>query len=372
MCCKIYLWRSPGSRFEILLRCRVYPMNCDEYVGQFLSAHADDELTVTERLLVEKHLHDCPSCRARLVEEHALKAHVRRQAGILRTPADVRLRIRASLGERVERDREYPNLRRSAPSVFRRNVARRPAPSGSLAQSGVSKHSSGDASTRSGSARKWLALQLRRAQQLAPIGFVVIVLAGATMLFRSNWRSMSGLAAPKDQRSIPTFDFAIDRLDQLSREFAPNVPPEAFSRDDGAYFAWVEGNDPVRHVSAELPDISASYEKMQMLPEFCDFALAGYQLVGGRIDRMPNGEPVTYTLYRNQANSLLSIGLKKKIGAPQGGYWFGTHALYSYRNYSLCLTIDPVGHFVSIIVARAPMVQLLRDVAASDIVAWDR
>lgn len=347
-------------------------MNCDEYVDQFLSAHADDELSATERLLVEKHLHDCPRCRARLVEEHALKAHIRHQAGIFRAPADVRLRIRAALGEGIERNRDHRNIHRSAPPSFSKDIGRRRALSGRLMRSGVSKDFTGDVSNRSGSSRKWLALQLRRAQQLAPIGFVVVVLAGATMLFRFNWRSMSGLAAPKYQRSIPAFDFAIDQLNRLSREFAPNVPPEAFSRDGGAYFAWVEGNDSVRHVSAELPDISASYEKMQMLPEFCDFALAGYQLVGGRIDRMPNGEPVTYTLYRNQANSLLSIGLKEQIGAPQGGYWFGTHALYSYRNYSLCLTIDPVGHFVSIIVVRAPMVQLLRDVAASDVVAWDR
>jgi hypothetical protein len=180
------------------------------------------------------------------------------------------------------------------------------------------------------------------------------------------------MAAPEYQESVPAFDFAIDRFNKLSQEFAPNVPPEAFSREEGAYFAWVEDSDPIRHVSAELPDISASYEKEQMLPEFCDFALAGYELVGGRLDRMANGEPVTYTLYRSQANSILSIGLKQQLSPPQGGYWFGTHALYSYRNYSICLTINPVGHFASMIVARAPTVELLRDVAASDTAVWDR
>jgi Putative zinc-finger len=345
-------------------------MNCEEYVKRFLSAHADNQLTATERSLVEAHLQGCHRCRARLVEEHALKALIGRQAGIIRAPADVRLRIRAALGEEVERKREHRAIRTSSATFFKHNTRRSTS---MLTRSAASKdHSAGDAANRSGSARSWVALQLTRAQQLAPVGFVVIVLAGATMLFRFNWRSMAGLASSNYQRSIPSFDFAIDSLNQLSREFAPNVPPEAFSRNDGASFAWVEENNPVHHVSTELPDISASYEKMQMLPEFCDFALAGYQLVGGRIDRMPNGEPVTYTLYRNRANSLLSIGLKQRISAPQGGYWFGAHALYFYRDYSICLTIDPVGHFASIIVARAPMVQLLRDVAISDVVAWDR
>jgi len=109
-----------------------------------------------------------------------------------------------------------------------------------------------------------------------------------------------------------------------------------------------------------------------MPPEFCDFAMAGYELVGCRIDRMPDGKPVTYTLYRNQTSSILGIGLKQWFSAPHGGYWFETHALYSYRGYSICLTIYPNGHFASIIVARAPMVELLRDIATSDAAFWDR
>jgi hypothetical protein len=232
--------------------------------------------------------------------------------------------------------------------------------------------SSSEAAYRAGSARRWLALQLKRAQYVAPVGFVVILLVAAVVLFRATFRNMSGEAIPDYQTSIPAFDFAIDRLSQLSEEFAPNVPPEAFSHEGGAYFAWVEGGEPFRHVSAELPDISTSYEKMQMLPEFFDFAMAGYELVGGRIDRMPDGDPVTYTLYRNRAESLLSIGLKQLFSAPQGGYWLDTHALYSYHGYSICLTVYPVGHFASIIVARAPMVELLRNIAASDIAARDR
>jgi Putative zinc-finger len=347
-------------------------MNCDEYIDGFLSAHADDQLTAAERLLVEEHLHSCHKCRARLIEEHSLKAHIRHHATIVKTPADVRLRIRAALGEAVERDLQQPRSFERAKELLTNHAARRPPAFRTSIRTATSTASAGQAIYRSASARGWLALQLKRVQYLAPVGFVVIMLAGAAFLLRLNFKSVSGLATPEYQRTIPIFDFAIDRFNRLSEEFAPNAPPEAYSRDDGAYFAWVEESNSLRHVSAELPDISTSYEKVQMLPEFCDFALAGYELVGGRIDHTPDGAPVTYTLYRNQAESILSIGLKQRISAPEGGYWLGTHALYAYRNYSLCLTIEPVGQFVSIIVVRAPMVTLLRDVAASDIALRDR
>ncbi len=346
-------------------------MNCDEYFDRFLSAHADGQLPAAERYLAEEHLQNCPRCRARLVDEHALKAHIRHHAAIIKAPADVRLRIRAALGEAAER-RPQSSKRVASTATSLRNRGERPPTLGRLLTRTAAGREDDGAAYRPGSARGWLALQLERARYLTPIGFVVVMLAGATMVSRLDWRGISGLGASESQKSVPAFDFAIEQFGQFSQEFAPNVPPEAFRRDDGAYFAWVEENSSLRHVSAELPDISASYEKMQMLPEFCDFALAGYELVGGRIDRMPNGEPVTYTLYRGQNQSILSIGLKQRISAPQGGYWFGTHALYSYRKYSICLTVDPVGHFASIIVARAPMLELLRNVVASDIAVWDR
>ncbi len=327
-------------------------MNCDEYIAQFLSADADDQLSESERRLVEEHLRGCARCRARLSEELALKASIRLRMGGSKTPADVRLQIRAALGEAAERSMGHTGIWAGTRTSLR----------------AAAQNSSRETAGRAASARRWLAIQLKRARHLAPAGFAVVVLAVLTVTFWASFRSVSEPPVPYYRRSIPAFDFAIGRFNELSQEFAPNVPAEAYSPEGGAYFAWVEDSDPLRHVSAELPDISASYEKMRMPAEFCDFALAGYELVGGRIDRMPNGEPVTYTLYRNRTKSILSIGLKQRISAPQDGYWFSTHALYSYRGYSICLTIYPVGHFASIIIARVPMVELLRDVAASDLV----
>lgn len=347
-------------------------MNCDEYVDQFLSADADGQLSAPERHLVEEHLRGCHQCCARLSEERALKESIRQYLGIVKAPADVRLRIRAALGEAAEHGRRHPGIFERIGMSLREDATRQPVSSTMRIRAAAPRNYDNETAYRAGSARGWLALQLKRAQYLAPVGFVVILLMVSTVMFRVYFGSMSVQSLPDYQKSIPAFDFAIGRFNQLSQEFAPNVPAEAFSRDGGAFFAWVEGSDPLHHVSAELPDISRSYEKMQMPPEFCDFTLAGYELAGGRVDRMPDGEPVTYTLYRNQANSILSIGLKQRISAPEGGYWVDSHALYSYRGYSICLTISPVGHFASIIVARAPMVQLLRDVAVSDIAVSDR
>jgi hypothetical protein len=348
-------------------------VNCSEYIEQYLSADADDELSVAERQLVEQHLRDCAECRARRAEERAVKASIRHHLGIVRTPADVRLRIRAALGELAERESLRPSLIERA-RVLPAPGSRRRASRTLVERRGPALISTDDAALRrEGSVRRWLATQLRRATYLAPVGFVIILLAGATVLFRAAFNGTSEEAARGYWHPVPSFDFAIDRFNQLSQSFSPNVPAEAFSRDNGAYFAWVEGSDQIHQVSDDLPDISSSYEKSQMQPEFCDFAMAGYQLVGGRVDRLPDGAPVTYTLYRNPDNSILSIGLKQKtMDVPQGGYWFETHAFYSYRGYSLCLTVYPVGHFVSLIVTRAPLIELLRAVAAADIAFVER
>jgi hypothetical protein len=339
-------------------------MNCDEYVVHFVSAHADDQLCGLERELAEEHLRGCSQCRMCLAEERALKADIRHCAGIVTAPADVRLRIRAALGEVRERRPKERSILASAGILLPTDAARpavyssRPRP--------VARVNSGRQAGPAASGRQRLALRPWRAQHLAQAALVLLVLLAVTVVSRVTFRSISGRLAADYPKSIPAFDFAVDRLNQLSEIFAPNVPPEAFSRDSDIIFAWVEEADPRRHGSSELPDISASYEKIQMPPEFCDFGLAGYRLVGGRVDQMPNGEPVTYTLYRNQTQSILSIGLKQSLSPPQGGNWVGTHSLYAYRGYSICLTIYPVGHFASIIVTRAPMIELLRDVAASD------
>src|SRR5215467_1789490 len=102
-------------------------MNCDEYVDQFLSADADGQLSAPERHLVEEHLRACRQCRARLDEELALKASIRRHMGTAKVPADVRLRIRAALGEAAENGMRHANIPASAGISFRQDAIRQPA-----------------------------------------------------------------------------------------------------------------------------------------------------------------------------------------------------------------------------------------------------
>src|SRR5689334_21437309 len=100
-------------------------MNCDEYVDQFLSADADGELAAAERHLVEEHLRGCAQCRAKLEEELALKASIRRQMGAAKAPADLRLRIQAALGEAIERRGQHTSIGADARASLRTGAIRR-------------------------------------------------------------------------------------------------------------------------------------------------------------------------------------------------------------------------------------------------------
>src|ERR1700740_799642 len=106
-------------------------MNCEEYVDQFLSAHADAELSGPEQRTVEEHLRGCYRCRDLLAEEQALKVHIGRHAGTVKAPADLRLRIRAALGDAAERGSQRNIFARTGISI-RKATARRPVTSGIL------------------------------------------------------------------------------------------------------------------------------------------------------------------------------------------------------------------------------------------------
>src|ERR1700719_2154023 len=77
-------------------------VDCREYIDEYLAAYADDELGASELRDAEEHLSGCARCRARLSDERTLKALVRQHSGSVQAPADLRLRIRTTLGEMVE------------------------------------------------------------------------------------------------------------------------------------------------------------------------------------------------------------------------------------------------------------------------------
>ena len=78
-----------------------------------------------------------------------------------------------------------------------------------------------------------------------------------------------------------------------------------------------------------------------------NFQFAGYGVVGARIDRLPDGNPVTYTLYHGRNNDILCTRYKASdFTVPPGavGEIHG-HLLYEYKGYSLCVTVSETGPF---------------------------
>jgi anti-sigma factor RsiW len=330
-------------------------LDCSEYIGKYLAAQADDELAPHECRVAGEHLAKCAACRALLAEERSLKALLRRNAGVVRTPPDVRLRIRAALGEiaetNLERQANYPNRTAVAD---RDNTAREGSDRG---RAGVIRH---------GVAR-W-----SRNGLWASAGGVAAVLIVTLAIFAGR---ATNRPDTKSNPAVPAFDTAISKYLSFQRGFAPNLPPEAYSNADGAVYAWVQNRDPVQPVATEasdkFDDVARAYREMSMPDDLLDLSPAGYALSGGRADHLPDGRPVTYTLYTSGSGTILNICYPdSSMAAPIGAInWLGMRSFYEYRGYSICMSFYPAGHFVSILLSRMPVRQLLDYVAMADATA---
>jgi anti-sigma factor RsiW len=324
-------------------------LDCREYISEYLAAHVDGELRPRERRSTDEHLAKCASCRARLAEERSLKALIRREAGIVRTPPDVRMRIRAALGDLAE-------------TTLRREPSRAASTS-----RGDTVIRDGFARQRTGAAYPSVA-QLSRNRLLAAVGgAVMLVIAIGIFVGRGVPRSGAGSV-----QVVPAFDMAIGKYLSLERNFTPNVPPEAYSNTDGAVYAWVQNREPVERVATSatdtFDDVARAYREMSMPDDLLDLSPAGYRLAGGRAETLSDGRPITYTLYTSESGAILSISYPDAaMAAPVGAVnWFGMRSFYEYKGYSICMSFYPAGHFVSILVSQMPVSQLLNDVAAAD------
>jgi hypothetical protein len=166
----------------------------------------------------------------------------------------------------------------------------------------------------------------------------------------------------------PAFDLAVEKFDKLSEEFIPNTPSEAADNNQGAYYAWVMDREGGERSREESADLARSYRDAGVPEEVYDFEPAGYGLFGGRLDESPDASRAAYTLYRGEKGQILSICMHApEMAAPVGAkYWGGPHTFYEYKGHSLSLTFGPQGHYVSILVAREPVTDLLRDVAVAE------
>jgi hypothetical protein len=75
----------------------VKDLNCAEYLREYVAAHADNELTSRSQRIIERHLRACIGCYASFVEQTVLKALVRQNVSLVRTPAVVKRRIKVAL-----------------------------------------------------------------------------------------------------------------------------------------------------------------------------------------------------------------------------------------------------------------------------------
>jgi Putative zinc-finger len=325
-------------------------VDCLEYTREYLAAHADGELSPQQQSVADAHLAECDQCRLRLIRERALKQAIRQQVRLNKAPAELRLRIRASLNE--------PSFATTVP------------PTGMRGSSRPTRHAH-DLPNRE-TARLFPA-QWLRTRLWIPIG-----ITGSLVLLMAL---LSGRLIPPPEAaarmSVPAFDVAISKYLEFRRDFQPNVPREVYDTGDGILFAWVMDRNSIERVSDDGPeseDISRAYRDADMPDDLFDFSSAGYQIAGGRVDHLPDGRPVTYTMYQSDAGQIVSLCFSDAtLAAPIGAVdWLGMRSFYSYKGYSICLSFYPTGHFVSILVTRMPVEQLLREVANTDALAISR
>lgn len=288
-------------------------MNCEEYIANYLSAHADGELTRAEERAVIQHLGSglddgCARCRVRLVEERLLKALIRRQAATAKTPEGMQARIGAAL-DRLD-DGSAP--RRIGRAAFR---------------------------------------ELKRPRTWAPLAaaamLLVVIWAGGGLPGLHRETPSAGVSALPAGEAL---DQAVYSYETFETAFRPTVP------------------------SASLAEIAMAYGSAEMPDLMWNFELAGYGVVGGRIDRLPDGNPVTYTLYHGRNGDILCTRYKASdFAVPSGavGDMHG-HLLYDYKGYSLCLTVSEQGHFICVLTTNEPMDELRHDISLAHAFSIER
>jgi len=142
---------------------------------------------------------------------------------------------------------------------------------------------------------------------------------------------------------VPDFDLAIESYGHSLVDFHPNVPSDS------------------------LGTVLKAYIEHGMPAYMWDFSPEGYKLVGGRVEMLPDGSPITYTMFRGNAGSIFClIRATEGFNPPAGMYEQRRNYLfYSYRGYSVCLSnVGNYGSYVCVLVSRLPMKDFMHAVLA--------
>jgi len=305
-------------------------MTCRDYIKKFLTVHADDELIGRERRAADSHVAGCIVCRQQLAEDRRLKALIRGHVPITRVPADARLRIRSALGRASQSLDVAPNALEGMIYSTLRHL--RDAVLATVSRTGPVPAS------------------------IAAIASVALIAIITTS------RGPSPIPVP----ATPAFDLAVAKFDTLAEDFVPTAPAES-EDSHGAYYAWVMDRDRAGS-GDESSDLARTYREAGVPEEVFNFEPVGYGLIGGQVAESADGRPMSYTMYRGEKGQILSICLRApEMAAPVGArYWAGTHTFYEYKGHSIALTFYPAEHYISILVSREPINDLLRDVSVAE------
>jgi putative zinc finger protein len=288
-------------------------VNCEDYITSYLSAHADGELTPAEERAVVQHL----------------------GSGLDDGCARCRVRL-------IEERLLKALIRRQAATV------KTPEEIQARINAALDQIDRGSAPRRIGAA---VTRELRRPRTWAPLAaaamLLVVVWAGGGLPGMHRETPASGVSAIPASEAL---DQAVYSYETFETAFRPTVP------------------------SASLADIAMAYGSAEMPDLMWNFELAGYGVVGGRIDQLPDGNPVTYTLYRGRNGDILCTRYKASdFAIPPGaaGEIHG-HMLYEYKGYSLCVTVSEESHFICVLATSEPMDELRHDISLAHAFSVER
>ena len=180
---------------------------------------------------------------------------------------------------------------------------------------------------------------IRRARVWIPVAVAAVAVFAFVMLHGGG---------PAPAHAIAPFDMAINNYTQFVEHFEPNVKSDSPA------------------------DISDAYMDHHLPGYLWNFGPRGYRLIGGRLDHLQDGSPVSYTFYRGETGTILCVyttshGLQPPPGESpsEAGETsiYGEHHYYQYKGYSICLSY-PRGGFICVLVSRRPMKEFVQDVAA--------